>query len=151
MQYDWVFILSLLWFSLSFTVYCLHNHEKQCRQNFVVVIFIYGGSMTANAKCRRKFRGLQTRYSDSKSSWKKIPSPDLFIMTFWLSAFWSAKKINFFKKTLKNSVIDSMTEKAGCSVLRLSPYRCILNPLELARASLEFLYKSAIKICRLNP
>ena len=27
MWYNWVFILSLLWFSLSFTFYCLHKHE----------------------------------------------------------------------------------------------------------------------------
>ena len=58
MRYNWSFILSLLWFTLSFTFYCLRKHEKQCRQNFAVVIFIYGGSMTAKAECRRKFRGL---------------------------------------------------------------------------------------------
>ena len=33
MQYNWVLILSLLWFGLSFTFYCLHKHEKQCQQN----------------------------------------------------------------------------------------------------------------------
>ena len=58
MQYKWVFILSLLWFSLSFTFYFLDKHEKQCHKNFAVVIFIYGGSMTANAECCHKFRGL---------------------------------------------------------------------------------------------
>ena len=58
MRYNWVFILSLLWSSLSFAFYCLHKHEKQCWQNFALVIFIYGGSMMANAECRRKFRGL---------------------------------------------------------------------------------------------
>ena len=57
MQYNWVFILSLLWFSLSFTFYCLHKHEKQCQQNFAIVIFIYGNFMATNAECRRKFRG----------------------------------------------------------------------------------------------
>ena len=44
-----------------------------------------------------------------------------------------------------------MTEKAGCSLLQLCPYRCILNPFEMARASLEFLYKLAIKSRGLNP
>ena len=34
-----------------------------------------------------------------------------------------------------------MSEKSGYSVLRLSPYRFILNPVEIACASLEFLYK----------
>ena len=45
-------------FSLFFTFYRLRKHEKQCRQNFTVRIFIYGGSMTAKAECRHKFRGL---------------------------------------------------------------------------------------------
>ena len=53
-----VFILSSLWFSLSFTFNCLHKHEKQCRQNFAVVIFIYYGPMMANVECCCKFRGL---------------------------------------------------------------------------------------------
>ena len=44
-----------------------------------------------------------------------------------------------------------MTEKAGCSLLRLCPYRCILNPLDMERASLEFLYKLAIKSRGRNP
>ena len=44
-----------------------------------------------------------------------------------------------------------MTEKDDCSLLRLCPYRCISNPLEMARASLEFLYKLAIKSRGLNP
>ena len=44
-----------------------------------------------------------------------------------------------------------MAEKAGYSALRFSPYRCILNRIEMARASFEFLYKSAIKSCGLNP
>ena len=34
-----------------------------------------------------------------------------------------------------------MSEKVGYSVLRLSPYRFILNPIEMACASLERLYK----------
>ena len=67
MQYNWVFILSLLWFRLSFTVYCLHKHEKQCGQNFAVVIFIYSSSMTANAECRRKFRGLQKPHESKRA------------------------------------------------------------------------------------
>ena len=41
----------------------------------------------------------------------------------------------------KQYVINSMVEKAAYSVLQLSPYRCILNPIEMARASLECLYK----------
>ena len=41
----------------------------------------------------------------------------------------------------KQYVINSMAEKAAYSVLRLFPYRCILNPIEMARASLEYLYK----------
>ena len=48
----------------------------------------------------------------------------------------------FLKKILeKQYVINSMAEKASYSVLRLSPYRCILNPIEMARASLKFRYK----------
>ena len=34
-----------------------------------------------------------------------------------------------------------MTEKADYSVLRLSPFCCMLNPIEMTRASLECLYK----------
>ena len=41
----------------------------------------------------------------------------------------------------KQYVINSVVEKAAYSVLQLSPYRCILNPIEMARASLECLYK----------
>ena len=32
--------------------------KKQCRQNFAVIILIYGGLMAAIAKCRREFKGL---------------------------------------------------------------------------------------------
>ena len=39
-------------------IYCLCKHEKQCRQNFAVVIFIYDGSMTAKTECCHKFREL---------------------------------------------------------------------------------------------
>ena len=38
MRHNWSFILLLLWFSLSFIFYCSRKHEKQCRQNFAVVI-----------------------------------------------------------------------------------------------------------------
>ena len=41
----------------------------------------------------------------------------------------------------KQYVINSMVEKAAYSVLQLSLYPCILNPIEVARASLECLYK----------
>ena len=41
----------------------------------------------------------------------------------------------------KQYVINSMVEKAADSVLQLSLYPCILNPIEVARASLECLYK----------
>ena len=58
MQYNWVFILSLVWLSFSFTFYCLHKHKKQCQQNFAIMIFIYGSSMAAKAECHLKFRGL---------------------------------------------------------------------------------------------
>ena len=34
------------------------EYKKQCRQNLAIVIWIYGDSMTADAKCRHKFRGL---------------------------------------------------------------------------------------------
>ena len=40
----------------------------------------------------------------------------------------------------KQYVINSMVEKAAYSVLQLSPYCCILNPIKMARASLECLY-----------
>ena len=43
-----------------------------------------------------------------------------------------------------------MLEKAGYSVLWVFPYRSILNPIEMACASLECLYKKAIKSCGLN-
>ena len=46
-----------------------------------------------------------------------------------------------FKNIKKQYAIDSMSEKVGYSVLRLSPYRFILNPIEMASASLECLYK----------
>ena len=49
------FIIIMIQFFLY--IYCLRKHEKQCRQNFAIVIFIYGGSMTAKAECRHKFRG----------------------------------------------------------------------------------------------
>ena len=41
----------------------------------------------------------------------------------------------------KHYIINSMVEKAAYSVLQFSPYRCILNPIEMACASLECLYK----------
>ena len=40
----------------------------------------------------------------------------------------------------KQYVINPLVEKAAYSVLELSPYHCILNPIEMARASLECLY-----------
>ena len=40
----------------------------------------------------------------------------------------------------KQYVINSTAEKAGYSVLRLSLYRCILNPIEMVHVSLECLY-----------
>ena len=43
-----------------------------------------------------------------------------------------------------------MTEKPGCSVLRLSPYRYILNPLEMARASLNFCTSQPSKFVNLT-
>ena len=43
-----------------------------------------------------------------------------------------------------------MSEKVGYFVLRLSPYRFILIPIEMACASLECLYKYVIKICGLK-
>ena len=79
MRYNWVFILWLLWFSLSFTFYCLHKHEKQCRQNVAVVIFTFVSSMTANAECRRKFRGLRTPWldpGDKNAEWTKYSRID---------------------------------------------------------------------------
>ena len=83
---------------------------------------------------------------------KKILSLGLFIMTFWLSAFGYCKKVKFSLKNIeKQYVINSMTEKACCSVLLLSPYRCILDTLEMTRVSLEFLYKLDIKSRGLNP
>ena len=50
-----IMIQSFLYISLC------SKHEKQCRQNFGVMIFVYGGSMTANAECRRNFRGLNLK------------------------------------------------------------------------------------------
>ena len=43
-------------FSLHFIVFI--SMKNSVGKNFAVMIFIYGGSMTANAECRRKFRGL---------------------------------------------------------------------------------------------
>ena len=43
------------------------------------------------------------------------------------------KKI-IFKNIKKWYAIDSMSEKVGYSVLRLSPYHFILNPIEMACA-----------------
>ena len=91
MLYNWVFISSLLWFSLSLTFYCLHKHEKQCRQNFAVAIFIYGSSMTANAECHCKFRGLETKtkYFFLLHGWFPIK----FVFTYNISLLWW--EINF--------------------------------------------------------
>lgn len=50
-------------------------------------------------------------------------------------------KEKVFKNMGKRYVIDSTTEKADYSVLRLSPLCCILNPIEMAGASLECLHK----------
>ena len=84
-------------------IYCLRKHEKQCRQNFAVVIFIYGGSMTAKAECRHKFRGLgmvcdgcnyfsfrpffalSPPSQPKKSKFKKIEKKPLEILSFYTS------------------------------------------------------------------
>ena len=42
-----------------------------------------------------------------------------------------------FKNITKQYAIDSMPQKVGYSALRLSPYCFILNPVEMACASLE--------------
>ena len=42
------------------------------------------------------------------------------------------KILIILKNIEKQYVIDCMTEKARHSVLRLPPYHCILNPIELA-------------------
>ena len=64
-------------------------------------------------------------------------------------AFMSKHDIEILKSILAKSVLlekilnkilkNSMAEKAGYSVLRLSPYPCILNSIETTRASLECL------------
>ena len=36
------------------------------------------------------------------------------------------------KNIEKQYAIDSMTEKTGYSILRLPPYQCLLNPIEMA-------------------
>ena len=51
------------------------------------------------------------------------------------------KSVLLEKIMYKQYAIDSMSGKVGCSVLRFSPYRFILNPIEMACASLECLYK----------
>ena len=48
------------------------------------------------------------------------------------------KILIILKDIEKQYVIDCMTEKALYSVLRLPPYHCILNPMELARNQLKY-------------
>ena len=49
------------------------------------------------------------------------------------------EKILIILKTIeKKYVIDSMANTAGYSVLRLPPYHCILNPIEMAWNQLKY-------------
>ena len=48
------------------------------------------------------------------------------------------KILIIFKNIEKQYVIDRMTEKARHSVVRLPPYHCILDPIELARNQLKY-------------
>ena len=48
------------------------------------------------------------------------------------------KILIILKNIEKQYVIDYMTEKAGYSVLRLHPYHCILNPIEMAWNQLKY-------------
>ena len=43
-----------------------------------------------------------------------------------------------------------MTEKADYSVLRLSPFSCMLNLMEMTRASLEFYTSKPLKVVDLT-
>ena len=49
------------------------------------------------------------------------------------------KILIILKNIEKQYVIDCMTEKAHYSVLRLPPYHCILNPIELVWNQLKYL------------
>ena len=48
------------------------------------------------------------------------------------------KILIIFKNIEKQYVIDRMTENARHSVVRLPPYHCILDPIELARNQLKY-------------
>ena len=48
------------------------------------------------------------------------------------------KILIIFKNIEKQYAIDSMTEKGGCSVLRLPLYHCILSPIKMAWNQLKY-------------
>ena len=48
------------------------------------------------------------------------------------------KILIIFENIEKQYVIDSLVEKADYSVLRLSLYHCILNPIEMAGNELKY-------------
>ena len=48
------------------------------------------------------------------------------------------KILIILKNIEKQNVIDSMAKTASYSVLRLPPYHCILNPIEMARNQLKY-------------
>ena len=55
-----------------------------------------------------------------------------------------------FKNIKKQYAIDSMSEKVGYSVLRLSPYRFILNPVEMKCPSLNVYTSKSSKVVNLS-
>ena len=60
------------------------------------------------------------------------------------------KILIILKDIEKHYVIDCMTEKALYSVLRLPPYHCILNPMELARNQLKY-HVGHLNVCTSKP
>ena len=62
----------------------------------------------------------------------------------------SEKILIILKNIEKQYVIDCMTEKAHYSVLRLLPYHCILDPIELARNQLKY-HVGHLNVCTSKP
>ena len=81
----------------------------------------------------------------SLSIGKYLPPPPLPLMITFMSKHNIQIPNPFLAKSVlldeNYHIINSMVEKAAYSVLQLSPNRCILNPIEMALASLECLYK----------
>lgn len=75
-------------------------------------------------------------------SWKKIDIQNYLTKkgVEWSSSCVKAELIQLaepFRLTAKKHVVDQMAAKAGHTVLRLPPYHCDLNPIELAWAQIK--------------